>query len=137
MKNTLAILLMPPNPSYAPVRDVVIRVLRDLGYQTASADQAAISDAQWVNVTTDAIQQADLIVADVSDRDPNVMYDLGFAHALRKPTLLLLSTASSGKLPSDLFSYQMLTYDPNQIESLRQQVYSFAGYLNKRLSGEA
>lgn len=137
MKKNLAILLMPPNPSYAPVRDVVISVLRDLGYQTARADDVTTSGGQLANVTTDTLQQADLIVADVSDRDPNVMYDLGFAHALRKPTLLLLSTASSGKLPGDLFSYQMLTYNPNQIESLRQQVYSFAGYLNKRLSGES
>ena len=36
-----------------------------------------------------AIGDADLIVADLSEHNPNVMYELGFAHALGKPTILL------------------------------------------------
>src|SRR4051794_16675899 len=37
-----------------------------------------------------------LIVADLTDRNPNVMYELGLAHAAKKPTILLLE---EGDLP--------------------------------------
>jgi nucleoside 2-deoxyribosyltransferase len=36
----------------------------------------------------DGIRRADLIIADVSRHNPNVMFEIGFAQAFRKPTIL-------------------------------------------------
>jgi hypothetical protein len=39
----------------------------------------------------DYIRQADVVVADCSGRNPNVFYELGLAHALDKPVVLITS----------------------------------------------
>lgn len=132
-----AFLLMPMAPSYESVRQTVVNVLHKLDFETARFDEEIQVGARWANAITDAIQKADLVVADVSDRNPNVMYELGYAHALRKPTLLLLSTESAGELPVDLAGYQMLTYDPKQLGGLRDQICKFAVYLTRRWSEES
>lgn len=39
--------------------------------------------------TIKAIKDADLLIADISGADPNVMYELGLAHALGKPNIVI------------------------------------------------
>lgn len=46
------------------------------------------------------IARADLIIADMSGRNPNVFYEVGYAHALNKPTILI--TKSAADIPFDL-----------------------------------
>jgi len=91
-------------------------------------DEILQTGAKWASAVTDAIQNADFIVADVTRKNPNVLYELGYAHALRKPTLLLLSTKSTGELPFDLAGYQMAAYDPDDLTSLRKQILRFSEY---------
>ena len=66
----------------------------------------------------DGIREADLIIADVSHQNPNVLYEMGFAHALRKPTILLFDIKSGSSLPSDLAGLQYITYDPANFRGL-------------------
>ena len=46
------------------------------------------------------IERADLIVAEMTDRNPNVFYEAGYAHGLAKPVILLTKTADD--IPFDL-----------------------------------
>src|SRR5205085_241728 len=105
-----------------------------LGLETLSImiDKVSSPSAVWSNAVTDAIQEADLIVADVSRKNANVLYELGFAHALRKPTLLLLSTDEKGDMPFDLAGYQMITYDPRNLLPLRRQIQLILDYQQSR-----
>jgi hypothetical protein len=59
-----------------------------------------------------AIQSADICVADVTGRNPNVSYELGMAHALGKPVLLL--TQSIADVPFDYRHLRLISYDPKQ-----------------------
>jgi Tetratricopeptide repeat/Nucleoside 2-deoxyribosyltransferase len=72
------------------------------------------------------IDQSDVIVADLTGSNGNVMYELGYAHALGKPTILLNQTADS---PFDLRGHRQILYDrtrlvrdcrPRLITALRQ-----------------
>jgi hypothetical protein len=54
------------------------------------------------------ISKADLIVADMSERNPNVFYEVGYAHALGKTTVLL--TKSEQDIPFDLRQYPHVIY---------------------------
>jgi len=54
------------------------------------------------------IEEADLIVADLTDTNPNVLYELGVAHALGKPTILIAETVE--RLPFDIRSYPVHEY---------------------------
>jgi hypothetical protein len=69
------------------------------------------------------IESADAIVADLTNADANVMYELGFAHALKKPVLPIIQRDSTG-IPSDLQGYLFYTYnkgmDPGLSITVRQ-----------------
>lgn len=55
------------------------------------------------------IAEAKIIIAEITAPNQNVYYELGYAHALNKPTILL---AQRGKeLPFDIRSYRVIFYD--------------------------
>ncbi|MHC4696546.1 MAG: hypothetical protein ACYTFA_07385 [Planctomycetota bacterium] len=56
--------------------------------------------------------QAKLVLADLTGKNPNVFYELGLAHALAKPAILV--TASMEDVPFDLRALRGLHYDKNQ-----------------------
>ncbi len=55
------------------------------------------------------IAQADILIAEITPANPNVFYELGYAHALGKPTVLLAQR--NGTLPFDIRSYRVVFYD--------------------------
>ncbi len=59
------------------------------------------------------IQSATLCVVDVTGNRPNVMWELGYAMALGKPTILVTQNLSD--LPFDIRDLQTLSYDRNHI----------------------
>lgn len=57
-------------------------------------------------------KSAKLVLADLSGRNPNVFYELGLAHAIAKPAIMV--THSLDDVPSDLRSLRVLIYDKNR-----------------------
>jgi len=57
-----------------------------------------------------SIVESDVIVADITPTNPNVFYELGYAHALQKPTILLANRQLE-KLPFDISGYRVIFYD--------------------------
>jgi len=55
------------------------------------------------------ISQSDIVIAEITPANPNVFYELGYAQALGKPTILLAQRG--GKLPFDIASYRVVFYD--------------------------
>ncbi len=55
-----------------------------------------------------AINGADFVIADITGRNPNVLYELGIAHALAKPVLILSRNAED--IPIDLSTRRVILY---------------------------
>ena len=55
------------------------------------------------------ISQSDIVIAEITPANPRVFYELGYARALGKPTILLAQRG--GKLPFDIASYRVVFYD--------------------------
>lgn len=55
------------------------------------------------------IGQADVVIADCSGRNPNVFYELGMAHALGKPVVLITSDAIE-EAPTDVRAFEFISY---------------------------
>jgi hypothetical protein len=73
------------------------------------------------------IVDATVVVAEITPTNQNVFYELGYAHALGKPTILL---AERGKqLPFDISGYRVLFYD-NTIAGKRQVEEGFKKHLD-------
>ena len=65
------------------------------------------------------IAKADLIIADMTERNPNVFYETGYAHALGKTVILL--TLRSDDIPFDLRQYPHIVY-ADSLVTLRDQL---------------
>jgi len=57
------------------------------------------------------IQDADVVLAEMTGRNPNVFYELGLSHAIGKPVILLSETIDD--VPFDLQSLRVIIYDKN------------------------
>ena len=58
---------------------------------------------------TREIHESKIIIADISPVNANVFYEVGFAHALNKPTILIAEKGT--KLPFDVSSFRTLFYE--------------------------
>lgn len=66
----------------------------------------------------DSIQNSQIIIAEVSDPNPNVYYEVGYAHALNKKVILITKDVSSA--PFDIQSFNHLVY--KNIRDLRKKL---------------
>lgn len=60
------------------------------------------------------IRSSMAVIADLSGSNPNVLYEVGFAHALNKPTIHLCSTALD-RLPFDVKTWPTISYEIGSI----------------------
>jgi len=104
---------------------IVGKALSDAGIDTIDLSDVTASGAKRMNAILDAIHEADLIVVELSDQSPNVMYELGIAHAFRKPAVILVDRYSPSKLPSDLAGFGYLVYDRNKPDELARELRSW------------
>lgn len=109
--STLCFVLMPfTEPTIARVyRDVVTPALEAAALHPNKAD-----DRYGFDVMEDiwtGLNEARLVVADVTGRNPNVFYEVGIAHTLGKP-LLLLSADGGKAIPFDLNRFRHILYRP-------------------------
>jgi len=75
------------------------------------------------------INKSDLMIADLSMKNPNVFYELGYAHALNKKVILL--TTDANDIPFDLKQYQHFIYQMDDILKLKESLVGpLSYYLN-------
>jgi hypothetical protein len=65
-----------------------------------------IIDQIWKGITS-----ARVLLAELTNRNANVLYELGLAHALHKPVILVCSKANEGDVPFDLRHVRVIYYD--------------------------
>lgn len=75
------------------------------------------------------IYNADVILADLSGLNPNVMYELGIAHSLNKKTIVI-TRDDLGTLPFDLKQYRAKDYSTHF-----KKFNELVSYLKKNLTG--
>ena len=125
--------LMPFQDEFDSVFNDFIRPafesLGDSQFQVTRADDIG-NQRNILHDIVARIANSDLIVADLTGSNPNVFYELGLAHALRRPTILL--TQDVEEVPFDLRSYRILEYDTHFVriqaarETLERRATDFA-----------
>jgi len=114
---------MPFHDLYTAEYDRVIRpAIGEAGLICVRGDEIYARPA-IVQDVWNSICNARLVVAELSGRNPNVMYEVGLAHAIGKPIILL--TRSEDDVPFDLRSLRYIYYDTNDPfcgENLRKEI---------------
>jgi nucleoside 2-deoxyribosyltransferase len=90
-------------------QDVIKPICESYGFRVVRADEFYTS-GQIMDDVIQSIRSSALIVADVTPDNANVFYELGFAHAIGKPTILL-SDKKRERLPFDISGFRTLFYD--------------------------
>jgi hypothetical protein len=108
MENNNAFILMPFSEPLNEVYEFLIKgALTEAGYKVSRADDIKSQSNILEDIIT-GIMQSSLIVADLTDSNANVYYELGIAHALQKKVVLI--TQEIDELPFDLRSYRVIAY---------------------------
>ncbi|HVU60441.1 MAG TPA: hypothetical protein VHD58_02175 [Mycobacteriales bacterium] len=103
--------VMPFGKSWSTgVYDFIRRAVRSLGISDSQVVRAdKITDPGKIDVQIlQAIQTADLVVGDITDVNPNVMWELGYAEALEVPSVILNQRVEDS--PFDLANTRQVIY---------------------------
>ena len=67
------------------------------------------------------IREAQVMIADLSESRPNVLHEVGFAEALKKPVIQICRT-STEQIPFNVRNNQIIKYSAGQTTKLRKQI---------------
>ena len=73
-------------------------------------DEAPLTSPTLDESLLEELSKADCVIADLTSQSPNVYYEIGLARAMHKGLFLIIQHGS--QIPSDLYGYLYLTYDP-------------------------
>lgn len=100
--------LMPFDAEFDDVYQLGIKpACNDAGAYAERVDDQIYQESILARIYNQ-IAKADVIVADMSGRNPNVFYEVGYAHALGKQVVLLTHRAED--IPFDLKHYPHIVY---------------------------
>lgn len=125
-KGPFAFVIMPFEPEFDGIySDLIVPALKAVGYDVKRAD-SVIDQRNILKDIIHSINHADLIVAELTSLNPNVLYELGIAHGLLKPTVML--TQSIEEVPFDLKPYRIIVYstDYAEVKKLQDQLREIA-----------
>lgn len=106
--------------------DVIKPITEKAGFECIRADEFYTSTPILKDII-ESIQDSTAIIAEITPDNPNVFYEIGYSHAINKPTILLCDTKRE-KLPFDVSSFRTLFYE-NTIAGKKKVEESLTKYL--------
>lgn len=106
-------------------RDIYLAAIKDAGFEPVRADDLFETGSVMEQIWTQ-IRKAKVLLADLTGKNPNVFYELGLAHALRKPVVFVAATIDD--VPFDLRHLRIVLYDvrsPNWAAQVRTQITTY------------
>ena len=103
----LVFVLTPFLPEFDQTFRSIKRICNDVGLNCIKGDEEHIPGEVFPHILRQIVK-ARLVIANISGRNPNVYYELGIAHALSKPVILLAK--HSDDLPFDVKSKYVVLY---------------------------
>ena len=113
--------------------DHIKPVCARLGLQAERADEV-FGDQPIIEDIGESINSSQVIVADVTGRNPNVMYEIGIAHTVGRP--VLIATQSMDDVPFDLKHYRCIIYEytPRGCKAFEQKLEGTLRFVAKPVS---
>jgi hypothetical protein len=100
-------------PFAPPLGDYYAKIykpaIEKAGLRPVRADADIFGTGKIIDQIWSGINSAKVLVAELTSRNPNVFYELGLAHALEKPVVLVSSNDSD--IPFDLKHIRVIYYD--------------------------
>ncbi|PSU66553.1 hypothetical protein C9J20_13755 [Photobacterium phosphoreum] len=117
-----AFLLAPINPRFERQINAIKSACNDIGIDCETADEEFIS-GPILSVILKKMLTANIVIAVIDGRNPNVFYELGLAHALGKTVVMV--SGGLEDIPFDIQSQRMVLVDwdnKDSIEKIRKSI---------------
>lgn len=118
--------IMPFSASGNELYDSVIEeAIVELGIAPVRADRLNLT-GNALDTLRHAIDNCDGALADITGNNPNVMYEIGLAHAQSKPVVIICNCSDgnfSESLPFDLRGHHVIRYD-KELDALKRAIQS-------------
>lgn len=115
--------VMPFSPIYkTEYRDVIRPAVEEVGLECVRADEIYSKPHVMADIWK-SLRSARIVIAELTGRSTNVFYEVGLAHALGKPVIII--TRTEDDVPFDLKALRYLYYntdDPFWGENLKESL---------------
>ena len=115
-------------------QEIYVPAIREAGFEPKRADEL-FTTGSVVEQIWEQIEKATLLLADLSGKNPNVFYELGLAHAARKP--VVFTSAQVDDVPFDLRHLRVIIYDIREPEWAPRLMKSITDYLRNAMKEPA
>lgn len=108
IKEDQIFILMPFLKTKQPLYNKLKNITMNLGFYSFRSDDKFIEKNIYQEIVKQ-IASSKFIIADIDGRNANVFYELGIAHSLNKPTILI--SKNKNNIPFDLVDKNIIFYD--------------------------
>ncbi len=133
------LILVPRAPEFRPLRDAVREGVKKFDVEPVGLDDGVMYGgvvSEAIARISTSIEKADALIVDITGANPNIMYELGFAHALKKQVLPIVKRGDSN-IPSDLQGYLYFVYDDmDELENRQLLIHTINKWLYRIFKGE-
>lgn len=128
-----AFVLMPFSQDFQDIYKLGIKqTAEDLGIRTERVDEQLYEESMLERIYQQ-INASDIIIADMTGQNPNVFYEVGYAHA--KGKLCILLTQNTSDIPFDLKQHRHIVYK-GSITDLKDELGTNLQWAIKQISNQ-
>ena len=116
-KNNECFIIMPFSSEYNELYENYLKRLVEHQLKSVKCfrvDEFHTAKKKKTEVIEERIRECAFAIADITEKNPNVYYEIGYARALGK-TVILIKNKHIGKLPFDIRELEVLIYDRDKI----------------------
>lgn len=129
VESDLCFVLMPFRKELEAVySDHIKKVMNSLNMKCVRADDL-FSNSVIIDDIWDLINRARLVIADLTNKNPNVFYEIGLAHVVGRPVVLI--TQSIDDIPFDLRHLRNIVYEytPRGMQKFEESLQNTLKYI--------
>ncbi len=108
-----AFVIMPFAPPWAGYFATFYRPALEAAGCRAFRAWGGLSNEQYADLLLALIARSGLVWADISERNPNVLYEIGAAHAFGRMAVLLVHEDQAALVPANIGHDAVITYSPS------------------------
>jgi hypothetical protein len=109
--NTCFVMMPFADPIGGYYQSIYEPAIEKAGLIPIRADNTIFSTGEIMEQVWTRISGANILIAELTTQNPNVYYELGLAHALEKPVILICSEEEKDNVPFDLRNLRVIYYD--------------------------
>lgn len=108
-KSVFVIMSFNDQESESAYLEVVRPICEASGMDVIRADEINSNQVIYDDILQ-GIRRADIVIADISGKNPNVMYELGIAHSIKQQSTIMLTHDEFTEAPFDIKHFRIISY---------------------------